>query len=315
MTDLRINNTLATYGVVGAREDLTDVVWEIGRKQVPFLNAIRKGKATAMYHEWEKYTLAVAGTNAHQDGEDIAFQSTPQPTRLGNRVQILEKDIIVSDLVEVINKAGRKSEIAMQMRYRTAEIKRDLEKACLSNTAKVTASAGTASKLGGVPTWLTTNTSIAADGTLSAGDGSTAYTPGTARDLAEAYLTSVMQSCFSNSGEAPSLYLVSPGHKVKASGFNGNQTRMADAKSRTIFGAIRVYESDFGELDVVPDAFQPTSFDFVLNPAHWALCTLQPLKMSPLAKTGMAEKSMITWAVTLEASNQDGSGMIADLNA
>lgn len=314
MTDLRITNTLATYGVVGAREDLTDVIWEIGRKQTPFLNAIRKGKASAMFHEWEKYTLAAAAANHHQDGEDIAFQATPQPTRLGNRIQILEKDIIVSDLVEVISKAGRKSEIAKQMTYRSAEIKRDLEKAVLANTAYATASGGTAPVMAGVPAYMITNVSKASDATAATGLGADAYTPGTSRPLSEAFVTSVMQGCFTNAGEAPNLFLVSPAHKVTASGFSGNSTRMVDAKTRTLYAAIKVYESDFGDLDVVPDAFMPSGFDFIFNTDHWALCTLQPLKMAQLAKTGMAEKSMMTWAVTLEASNDQGSGIIGDLN-
>lgn len=42
--------TTQTYGVVGRREDLTDVIHDISPTETPFLSAIGKGTADNTFH-------------------------------------------------------------------------------------------------------------------------------------------------------------------------------------------------------------------------------------------------------------------------
>lgn len=74
-----------------------------------------------------------------------------------------------------------------------------------------------------------------------------------------------------------------------------------------------VYESDFGILKVVPNRFQRARDGWVINEDLWAVAFLRPVKIEDLAKTGDAEKKMIITEYTLEARNEAGSGLIADL--
>jgi hypothetical protein len=43
-------DTTQTYGVVGRREDLTDVIHDVTPTDTPFMSAIGKGTATNTFH-------------------------------------------------------------------------------------------------------------------------------------------------------------------------------------------------------------------------------------------------------------------------
>jgi hypothetical protein len=102
------------YDAVGAREDLSDVIYNISPTDTPIMSSIGKTKATAVYHEWQTDSLAAATTtNALVEGA-TASEATLSPTsRLGNYTQIVGKTIMISGTLEAVDKAGRKSEKAL----------------------------------------------------------------------------------------------------------------------------------------------------------------------------------------------------------
>lgn len=53
-------NTYDTYDLVGGREDLADIIYNISPTDVPFQSNIGRGKATAVLHEWQTDSLASA---------------------------------------------------------------------------------------------------------------------------------------------------------------------------------------------------------------------------------------------------------------
>lgn len=55
--------TYQSYQAVGAREDLSDVIYNISPTETPFLNSVGKTKATAVYHEWQKDSLAAVNVS------------------------------------------------------------------------------------------------------------------------------------------------------------------------------------------------------------------------------------------------------------
>lgn len=315
MTDLRVANTLSSYSTIGAREDITDVIWRLSVTKTPFINSIRKGSASAMLHEWQLISLnSASATTQLQDGQDISFDAASEPTRRGNRVELRARSSIVSDLTNKINKAGRKSETMYQMAMRGEELKRDLEKTVLNPQAKQTAASGTPPKMAGFPSWIISNYSKDAGGTLPTGDGSDTYVnSSTLGSFTEAKLKTVLQSAFNNSGDAPDMVIMNGTYKGVMSTFTGNANRQIDAKGKQLVAAIDVYVGDFGELKCVPDVFAPANMVLVVNTDHWAVCWLQPIMTEVLAKTGLAEKRVVSLAATLEASNEAGSGAIFDL--
>src|SRR5512134_26783 len=114
-------------------------------------------KATAKFHEWQTASLPAAAANAQIEGDTFAARTSIATTRLGNYTQILSDVIGVSRTQEVVNKAGRDSEIAWQLTRCSQRLKRDLEFAAVQNQASTAGAAASARTMASVESWLATN--------------------------------------------------------------------------------------------------------------------------------------------------------------
>jgi len=310
-----------TYAAVGMREDLSDVIYNISPTDTPFMSSIGKTKATAVYHEWQTDSLAAAAANAAVEGADATEATLTATTRVGNRTQISQKTVGITGTLEAVDKAGRKSEKAYQLAKASSEIKRDMEFTLLNNTVQSNGTAGsTARVLGGLQTWLASNTSNGTGGSAGA-SGTTARTNGTDRTFTEALLQSVVKSVFT-SGGSPKVLMVTPAHKQTVSAFAGiaAQRYMAPSDApTTIIGAADVYLSDFGSMSVVPNRFMlsgNTASDvaFVLDPEYAAVAYLRPFFTNDLAVTGDSAKTQLLVEYTLEVKTEAAHGIVADLS-
>src|SRR6185437_7942657 len=113
-------------------------------------------------------------------------------------------------------------------------------------------------KLGGILSWLTTNTNrgtSGANGGFSSGN-TTAATNGTQRTFTETLLKSGMLKAF-NAGGRPTVILLDGTHKQIASGFGGiaTQYQQAQGKVASIIGAADRYVGDFGTYTIVADRY------------------------------------------------------------
>ena len=153
--------TFSSFTVIGQREDLIDVIYDISPQDTPIMSSIGKGSARAVYHEWQTDSLAAATTaNAAVEGADATDASVTPTTRLGNYTQIVTKTIRVSGTLESVDKAGRKSEKAYQMAKASAELKRDIETIITANQGQTAGNATTARKMGSLLSWIKTNSSV-----------------------------------------------------------------------------------------------------------------------------------------------------------
>lgn len=307
-----IANTQLTFSSIGNREDLSEQIYNISPKDTPFIGAIGKAKATAVLHEWQTDSLAAAAANAQLEGDDItAFQATSPTARLGNRCQISYKTAIVSGTQDVTDKAGRQREIVYQLVKRSNELKRDIEFILTNNQAPQDGNSTTARQLRPLCGWYSTNKSRGGggtDGTSSAAAGDA----GTQRPLTESLVKTVLQSCWTNGGN-PDLIMVGPFNKTVFSGFTGNATRLDQSEDKKLISTIDVYESDFGAHKIVASRFSRERDCHILDSSLWGVAYLRKMQTIDLAKTGDAEKGMVLAEYTLEARNQAGSGVVADL--
>jgi hypothetical protein len=190
-------NTIGSTGTpvpnIGIREDLENSIYRVAPESTPFISNIGSTKATNVFHEWQTETLATpVSTNAQLEGDDYTLGAANLTTRVGNYMQIVAKTGGVSRTQEVVDKAGRDSELARQKVLKTIEVKRDLEMRLVGNYASVVESGATTRKSAGMLAFLTTNTSKAgSDGGFSAGIVAAA-TNGTQRTFTEALVKSVM---------------------------------------------------------------------------------------------------------------------------
>ncbi len=309
------------YEAVGAREDLSDVIYNISPTDTPIMSSIGKSKATGVYHEWQTDSLAAATTsNALVEGADASAADLSPTSRIGNYTQIVGKTVQISGTLESVDKAGRKSEKAYQLAKASAEMKRDIEAIITANQGQaVGTSNSTARKMGSLLSYIKTNTNKGS-GTTAGADpttiGVSTRTDGTTRTFTETMLKDVVAKVFT-SGGTPSALFVSPALKQVVSGFTGlaaNRYNSTPSGQATILAGADLYQSDFGVLQIVPNRFMRTRDALVLDPEYAALAYLRPFQTIELAKAGDSEKTQILAELTLEVRNEAAHGGIFDLS-
>jgi len=309
------------YSAVGAREDLTNVIYDISPTDTPIMSSIGKTKATGVYHEWQTDSLAAATTsNALIEGASASEATISPTTRLGNYTQIVGKTIMISGTLEAVDKAGRKSEKAYQLAKASAEIKRDIESIITANQGQAVGSSGsTARKMGSLLSYIKTNTNEGS-GTTAGVDpttiGVSTRTDGTTRTFTETILKDVISKVFT-SGGTPTTLFVSPALKQVVSGFTGLAAQRYQVPTNgqaTILAGADLYQSDFGVLQIVPNRFMRTRDALVLDPEYAALAYLRPFQTNELAKVGDADKTQILAELTLEVRNEAAHGGAFDLS-
>ena len=309
------------YSAIGAREDLSDVIYDISPTDTPIMSSIGKSKATGVYHEWQTDSLAAATTsNALVEGASASEATISPTTRLGNYTQIVGKTVMVSGTLEAVDKAGRKSEKAYQLAKASAEIKRDIESIITANQGQaVGTTASTPRKMGSLLSYIKTNTNEGS-GTTAGGDpttiGVSTRTDGTTRTFTETILKDVISKVFT-SGGTPTTLFVSPALKQVVSGFTGLAAQRYQVPTNgqaTILAGADLYQSDFGVLQIVPNRFMRTRDALVLDPEYAALAYLRPFQTIELAKVGDADKTQILAELTLEVRNEAAHGGAFDLS-
>lgn len=312
-------NTYDKYDMVGIREDLSDIISNIAPTQTPFLSNIGSSSCAQTQFDWQTDTLAAAASNAHIEGDDTAASALSPTTRYINYTQIFKKVFVISGTAEEVKKAGRKSELAYQIAKNGKELKRDQEKAFTGTAVAVAGNSTTARVTAGFDSWLFTNDSNGTSGTqytFSGGVPSTARTDGTDRTWTEALLKEGLLAQYNAGGEV-SMLMVSPAKKQETSAFTGIadiRVNANGAKPSVIIGAVDVYVSDFGNVDVVPNRFMPTDLAYLIDPSMAKKRVLRPYFVEELAKTGDAHKRHIIEEAGLEVSNEAAHAVIRDLS-
>lgn len=313
------SNTQMSYATVGLREDLENNIYKVSANLTPFTNMIGNASVSQPYHEWETYSTRAAASNANEQGDDTSASASQQPTRVGNRTQIFKDAGTISETTKASTVAGQSDTEAWQKLQKSEALVKDIEYAFLTNQASVTAADGVAPKLGGFQAWITSNVSRGSGGSSGGFSGGTvsAATNGTQRPLTEALLKTVLASSFTNGASNIKYALCSATHKQTFSQFTGIadiRTEVKGTNQATIYAGADVYVSDFGAITIVPVQYPLTRDVLLVDPSMWAVGTLRPMKIEPLAKTGDGSKFQIVAEKTLISRNQKASAIIADLS-
>lgn len=292
----------------GLREDLSDVITNIAPTDTVFMSNIGKEKIKGKYHEWLKDTLTTAANCAVTEGSDAVQITALAQTRVGNYTQIAAKWFQVSDTLEAVDKAGRKSEIAYQTGRFLKMLARDMEYGLLNNTVATSTDPRSAM---GVKGFITTNAT-------SSGIG---FTTGTASTtLTEVAFNAAIQAVWTAGGN-PNMVIVGANIKRKISLFTGNSklTTNMDAVDKKVILTVDYYESDFGIVKIYASRFlavDSTGYEsiLILEKEKWALGTLQSLKTEKLAKTGLSTKIQMSTEYTLICREEAANAIVKNVN-
>lgn len=308
-----------TDGVIGNREDLTDVLTNISPTETPFLSSIGRTRASAVFHEWQTDTLAAgatAGANAAAEGASAAAASGATTTRIGNRTQIFTKEIEVSRTQMSVSTAGRASEWEYQMKKRMRELATDIESQLVRSSALGAGdtTADTARQLEG---WGMSAPTNATAGFLSANVETaltTASDTGTRKNLTETIFNNLLQTIWDTGGNPDAVHVHGYNKRVISS-FSANATRTAsvDFGDTRLQAAVDVYQSDFGIVKILLNRYVAVTNVAIIETQHWKVAELDPLVFDRLAKTGDRELGQFVTEITLAAYAPTSSGKIIGL--
>lgn len=317
-------NTVQRVSRVGVREDLHDKISILANEDFPFMSNIGSGTAKNTYFEWQTDDLAAPdASNAVIDGDDVSNDTYPATTRLGNYVQTMDKVVGLSHITQQVDHAGSHTSMGAARAKKYRELKRDMETRMCGNFAAVPPAAGTAHQTAGAVAFMRTNASRGGGGAAATLSGTTsgyinaAATNGTLRTFSETLLKSVHRLC-REAGGKPDLLIVSPAIKQTFSTFTGvaaNRKETPGSKPGTIIGAMDFYIGDFGKIAAVDSIYTTGRDGLLIDRDAWEIEYLQKFKSAPLAKTGHADRELVSVTFGLKCENDKASGVIADIQA
>ena len=314
------SETLLSYGTVGIREDLSDVIYDVAPDETPLLSTLDQATAKQKTHEWQTDTLDTpSADNEFLEGDDFAGTAANVTTRLNNILQISKKEPVVSGSNESYDAAGRGSEMEYQIVQKGRALKTDIEKSMFANKAKNAGNASTARIAAGIPAWLTSNTDFDAGGADPTGDGSDTRTDsGTTRAFAETQFTGVLESIFDSGGNPDQCFLAAS-KKTTSNAFVGAATeKNIDVGTRTVINVVAVYESDFSTsgIAMIPSRHVRSRDVIIVENQFLGFATAPGRNMvdEELGKTGDNTKHQLICEWTLEMRNEAAHGGVYDLS-
>ena len=115
--------------LVGQKEDIEDIIYDISPTDTPFMSNIGSSTANGILHQWQEDSLAAVAVNAAIEGADADDTAVANTTMKTNRTQIFVKDVSVTNTAEAIGKYGRASEMSYQIAKKGKELRSDIDHA------------------------------------------------------------------------------------------------------------------------------------------------------------------------------------------
>jgi hypothetical protein len=311
-------NMLASHEVVGTREDLSDMIYNIDPTETPVVSAIgvdNEGGGNTLF-DWQVDNLAAPDSgNAKIEGSDAAAAALGVTTRLNNRMQISDKVYGVTGTSRALDNAGRGDELDYQRLKKGVELRKDIEAILTGiHQAKVTGTDSVAPLTGNFASYITTN--AIAVGTLPTGDGTdvpqTGQTPIT---FTEALLATRLQAAWT-AGARPTLAFMPASLKVIANGFLGRADHVRSVSDdNVVYANVDVYVSEFGTVEMIPCRDIEANTVLGIDPEFAGVKYLRAFETNELAKVGDSDREQMLVECGLKVSNEAAHFAMYDVKA
>jgi hypothetical protein len=314
--------TYLETAAIGVKEDLADIIYRIDPDETPLVSACSRVGANQVLTEWLIQELNAASDNAQPEGFTAVMQAVLKPVRLNNVCQIIARTVGVSNTLRSVDMAGGEDEYNRQLILRGMEVKRDLE---LAVTSPLVRTITDPRHMSGLPCYTLNGSRGAGAGVMPVGDGSNAGTAGTLRDLTLAMVDSAVQQCWQAGGK-PSLGIMSGNVKAYfatlSQGGTGNAVvaqniqNVTAREQVTIMGAVDVYRTNFGTIDLAPDRFCPLHQILLVSPDYVELAPLpeRDIIQQDYAQTGDNSQGGVVFEGCIRPTAPKAHATIFDLN-
>ncbi len=314
-------------------EDVMSRIWDISNVPLEFKDRISSEAVGNSLFGWTTDELSAPDLdNAAIDGVDSVGNDAKGGARVNNHAQISTKNVSVTTRARHSNVIGRSDELAYQVARRQIDLRRDCDAILMSNQASLADDGdAVAGKTGGLASWIETNTifgALATAGGYDAGTGLTvAYLPGTKINLTEKGIRDVVQLVYEEGGESSvalsnpqtirliSEYMFTDAARVAVLQSDQRKSR----EKAAALGSVNFFVTDFGSLQLVAsrtyvEAVATVTELFILDFALLREAMLAGFRTEPLAKTGLADKRLMSVDYGLKVLQEKGQGMIADID-
>jgi len=314
-------NTYFETAAPNVMEDLASVLYEIDPVETPMLSLCPRVPADQVTTEWLVQELYPAANVPQPEGFTAAMSPAKAPLRLNNVCQILARTVAVSDTLRVVEQVGEE-EFSRQVVLRGRELKRDLELALTGESIKTIADPRA---MAGFQTWCSNGSVGAGTGAFPVGNGTNAHTAGTLRDLTLDMVEDAIQGAW-NAGGKPRTALMSASIKrwfsKMSQGGTGNPivaqnvVQATSPSPVTIVGAVGVFLSDFGPIDLVPDRYMPAHVMELIDPDYIELAPLPNRDFidEEYGKSGDNTQGGVVFEGTLRPTAPKAHACVWDLN-
>jgi hypothetical protein len=310
---------------VSNREDLSDVLALLAPEQTPMLSMLPKIRASATFHEWTVDGLSSPSTAGVNEGSDVTSfaDKFANRARLGNYVQTLRRDFMVSNLQQAVDSVGPAKYAQAELKA-VKEIKRDVEATLMSTNDRQAENGADAYLMRGFGDWIDSG---------GPSDVPALYrTPSdsiyASNAFSEAILNQIITSIYRVSGQTQDLTLVADtalrrkiSDFARISGANDYSVRRVNYNGGE--GEIKLfvdlYKSDHGIVSIVnmnPDCAPDTTnkdTGYFINPEYAAVAELITLGSRSLPDFGGGQRGYVDWTGTLCVYHPGAHGKITQI--
>ncbi len=295
-----------TYDDTSRREDLLSIIRDVSPAATNYLvTNLATSTAYNTHHEWPVRNISrYTSDQSVPEGNPAAEPTGDAPTRSDNITAVFQQGVKVSGTEQAVRRALPGSAMDDEKKIKLMRLKASMEWA-LINGAKASGASGTARKMSGIVSVISTNL--------------TALNSGTSMSTTE--LDNIMSDTWSATadGYAADIILVPIGIKKKIAGFTTGVTRYTDEPDH-IYNNVALYESSSGVVKVIPhkdvNNAAGTTAVIALREEFYKMAFLvnREPKYEPLAKTGDFEFGQYITELTLESLAERASALRTGYN-
>lgn len=226
------------------------------------------------------------------EGADAANDTSRARERKHNYLQIMSKDVVVSDTLQAVSQLGGvTSEFDNQLTKRLRELLRDLEKTVVHGLLSGNTLGGASAyrSMRGIWNFLQTNVTTT---------GATSVTPGWLNDVIKEAWTA---------GEVPNLIVCDANWRAIIDGFNASRIQVDNANPTSYRNRVTMFESSYGNHEVITSRWMNANSLMVLSTDKIKVVPLQgrSFQFREIARTGDARKGQIIGEYTVELRNEE----------
>lgn len=288
--------TFTSYDVVGAKEDVSDVISMLNKHETPFTSSLSNRTVGQKIYQWQEDEQEAGKDNAQVEGFEASEEDLTTTEMRQNTTQIFSRTIKLSGSAEATDYYGRRSELARQLVKKGKALKLDRERACVGvDQAMVLGSNAVARRHASASQMIDESCVV---------DNSAA---GTAQELQETTLRKAIKNNYDQGGKA-TRFMVAPYVAEQTADFAGNATRMRDVtrpNAKEVVHVVDVYTTALGTLTIETNREMKADAGLLWNPEDWKGVTLKGRGWfrKTLALTGDNTKIMMAGEYGLQHSN------------